>query len=137
MMLQANFPWGSNMSIANLGELMRMAYNLTGDESYKNLAKRQLDYLLGENPLGICFVTGYGTVTPKSPHHRPSQVKGEAMPGMLVGGADGALEDSYAKAVLYGQPPALCYADNAQTFSTNEVTIYWNSPLVYLLAACK
>ena len=137
MMLQANFPWGSNMSIANLGELMRMAYNLTGDESYKNLAKRQLDYLLGENPLGICFVTGYGTVTPKSPHHRPSQVKGEAMPGMLVGGADGALEDSYAKAVLYGQPPALCYSDNAQTFSTNEVTIYWNSPLVYLLAACK
>ncbi len=137
MMLQANFPWGSNMTIANNGELMRMAYNLTGDEGYKKLAKRQLDYLLGENPMGYCFVTGYGQMTPKSPHHRPSQVKGEAMPGMLVGGADGALEDSYAKAVLYGQPPALCYADNAQTYSTNEVTIYWNSPLIYLLAACK
>ncbi len=137
MMMQANFPWGSNMTIANNGMLMRMAYNLTNDEGYKKLAKRQLDYLLGENPLGICFVTGFGTVTPKQPHHRPSQVKGEAMPGMLVGGADGALEDSYAKAVLYGQAPALCYADNAQTFSTNEVTIYWNSPLIYLLAACK
>ena len=136
-MLYADFPWGSNMTIANHGMLMRMAYNLTGDEHYKSLAKRQLDYLLGENPLGMCFVTGFGVMTPKHPHHRPSEVKGEAIPGMLVGGADSAHEDSYAKAVLFDQAPALSYADNAQSYSTNEITIYWNSPLVYLLAACK
>ncbi|MBR0146241.1 MAG: glycoside hydrolase family 9 protein [Eubacterium sp.] len=137
LMLYADFPWGSNMTIANHGMLMRMAYNLTGDEHYKSLAKRQLDYLLGENPLGMCFVTGFGVMTPKHPHHRPSEVKGEAIPGMLVGGADSAHEDSYAKAVLFDQAPALSYADNAQSYSTNEITIYWNSPLVYLLAACK
>ena len=57
------------------------------------------------------------------------------MPGMLIGGADNGLEDSYAKAVLYGRPAAMCYVDNVQSFSTNEVTIYWNSPLIYLLAA--
>ena len=137
MMLESTYPWGSNMTIANYGMLMKMAANLTGDASYKALSKRQLDYLLGANPLGYCFVTGYGVVTPKQPHHRPSQVVGKAMEGMLVGGSDNALEDSYAKAVLYGQPAAMCYADNAQTFSTNEVTIYWNSPLIYLLAATQ
>ena len=137
MMLESNYPWGSNMTIANFGMLMKMAANLTGDESYKNLAKRQLDYVLGANPLGYCFVTGFGSVSAQQPHHRPSQVAGKAMEGMLIGGANGALEDSYAKAVLYGQPPAMCYADNVQTYSTNETAIYWNSPLIYLLAALK
>ena len=137
MMLYSNYPWGSNMTIANYGMMMKMAYNITGEEKYNTLGKQQLDYLLGANPLGYCFVTGYGTVSPQQPHHRPSQVAGEAMPGMLIGGADNALEDSYAKAVLYGRPAAMCYADNVQSFSTNEVTIYWNSPLIYLLAAYK
>ena len=137
MMLETNYPWGSNMTIANFGMLMKMAANLTGDENYTKMAKRQLDYVLGANPLGYCFVTGYGSVSPQQPHHRPSQVAGKAMEGMLIGGANGGLEDSYAKAVLYGQPPALCYADNVQSYSTNESAIYWNSPLIYLLAATK
>ena len=62
---------------------------------------------------------------------------GKAMPGMLVGGADGNLEDPYAKAVLAKIPKERCYVDNAQSYSCNEVTIYWNSPLVYLLANFK
>ena len=135
IMLNGAFPWGSNMTIANYGMLMNMAYNLTGDTHYSDLAKRQRDYLLGANPLGYCFVTNFGSVSPKQPHHRPSQVAGEAMPGMLIGGADSNLEDSYAKAVLFDQPPAMCYADNVQSYSTNEITIYWNSPLIYLLSA--
>ncbi len=137
MMLNTDYPWGSNMTIANNGMMMKMAANLTGNEAYNILGKQQMDYVLGANPLGFCFVTGFGTVSAQHPHHRPSQVAGEAMSGMLIGGADGALEDSYAKAVLYGQPAAMCYADNAQSYSTNEVAIYWNSPLIYLLAAYK
>jgi endoglucanase len=82
-------------------------------------------------------VTGYGTVYPDSTHHRPSQVLGVTLKGMLVGGADSNLEDSYAKAVLYGRPIERCYVDNAQSYSCNEVTIYWNSPLIYLLASFK
>ena len=137
MMLNSDYPWGSNMNIANNGILMKMASNLTGKKEYDVLAKQQLDYLLGANPLGYCFVTGFGTVSPKQPHHRPSQVANEAMPGMMVGGAANGLSDSYAKAVLNGRPAGMCYVDNAQSYSTNEVAIYWNSPLVYLLAAYK
>ena len=135
MALGTDYPWGSNMTIANNGQLLLMAEKLTGDETYGKAAKKQLDYILGTNALGYCFVTGYGVLSPKYPHHRPSQVTGKVIPGMMVGGANGSLEDPYAKAVLTGQGPAMCYADNSQSFSTNEVAIYWNSPLIYVLAA--
>ena len=56
-----------------------------------------------------------------------------AMPGMLVGGPDSGLDDPCAKGALEGAAPAKCYVDNDQSYSTNEVAIYWNSPLVCLL----
>ena len=129
------FEWGSNMGIANNGMLLMLANEIAPNEEYVNCAKMQLNYLMGVNATGYCFVTGAGTLSPQNPHHRPSQVIGECMPGMLVGGPDSALEDPYAKAVLKDTPAAKCYADNAQSYSCNEVTIYWNSPLVYLLTA--
>lgn len=128
------YPWGSNMSVANNGLKMALAYRLTGERRFLAMARRQLHYLLGANALGFCFVTEEGTMSPEHPHHRPSQAAGEAMPGMLAGGPNSSLEDPYAQGVLQGRAPALCYVDNAQSYSTNEVAIYWNSPLVALLA---
>ena len=137
MLMGTSYPWGSNMSVANNGMLLLMADKLSGSDTYSELAKRQLDYLFGANSVGYCFVTGYGTVSPVNTHHRPSQALGKTMPGMLVGGPDNALEDSYAKAVLANSAPAQCYVDNAQSYSCNEITVYWNSPLIYLLSAYK
>ena len=128
------YEWGSNMAIATNGVTMALASMLTGDSKYLDGATAQLDYLLGENPLAKCFVTGYGTDAPKTPHHRPSMAVGEAMKGMLVGGVDQSLEDKAAQAYLQNAAPAKCYVDNAESYSTNEITIYWNSPLTFLLA---
>lgn len=134
------YPWGSNMTIANNGMLLVMAGKLAEGtdankaDSYRNGAARQLAYLLGNNANGYCFVTGYGSLSPLHTHHRPSQVLGKSMTGMLVGGPDSNLEDPFAQATLAGQPRAKCYADNEQSYSCNEVTVYWNSPLIYLLA---
>ncbi len=129
----AKYAWGSNMTIANTGIIMGLAYQITGEEKYLEGAEKQVDYLLGCNPLSTCFVTGYGTVSPEHPHHRPSMAQNKAMKGMLVGGVNSALEDSAAKAYCNGLAPALCYVDNSESYSTNEITIYWNSPLTYLL----
>jgi endoglucanase len=129
-----SFNWGSNMTVANAGIILGLAYQLTGDDSYLTTATSQLHYLLGNNPVGECFVTGYGTVSPENPHHRPSMAKGQAMKGMLVGGVDSSLEDSAAKAYLFDTPSAKRYVDNSESYSTNEITIYWNSPLIYLLS---
>ena len=128
------YEWGSNMTIANSGIIMGLAYQLTGDSSYLAGADKQLNYLLGTNPVGTSFFTGYGTVSPQNPHHRPSMVAGQAMKGMLVGGVDSALEDSAAKAYCQDLPAAKRYVDNSESYSTNEITIYWNSPLTYLLS---
>lgn len=127
------YNWGSNMTIANAGIILGLADQLMGNASYAEAAQAQLDYLLGMNPVGTCFMTGYGTVSPLNPHHRPSMAAGEAMSGMLVGGVNSNLEDSAAKAYLNGAAPAKCYVDNSESYSTNEITIYWNSPLTYLL----
>ncbi|MCR4639419.1 glycoside hydrolase family 9 protein [Ruminococcus sp.] len=130
----SKYNWGSNMTIANSGIILSLASKLSGDNELANGANAQLDYLLGTNPLGISFVTGYGTVSPENPHHRPSMAAGHAMKGMLVGGVNQSLEDSAAKAYCKGQPSAKCYVDNSESYSTNEITIYWNSPLTYLLS---
>lgn len=132
-----NFPWGSNMVIADDGMLFLMANNLENKPEYLEYAKKQRDYIFGLNGTGYCYVTGYGVLAPDSTHHRPSQVLGKTLPGMLVGGPDNGLEDPYANAVLYGVAPALAYVDNSQSFSCNEVTIYWNSPLIYLMTGLQ
>lgn len=130
----SEFNWGSNMTIANAGMILGTAYNLTGDSKYLNCAESQLNYLLGVNPLAKCFVSGYGTDSPKNPHHRPSMAVGKAMKGMLAGGVNQNLEDSAAKAYCKYSPSAKCYVDNSESYSTNEITIYWNSPLTCLLS---
>lgn len=132
-----DYCWGSNMGVANKGMLLLMANQLTPDEKYVTAARCQLDYLLGTNTNSYCFVTGFGTLSPENPHHRPSQAVGEAMSGMLVGGPDSDLEDPYAQATLSENANAACYVDNVQSYSCNEVTIYWNSPLVYLLVGVE
>lgn len=129
-----SYEWGSNMGIANDGVLLMMGASLLGEENLRSGAARQLDYLLGENATGYCFVTGFGTKSPEHPHHRPSTAFGAAVPGMLVGGPDSALEDPFAENVLAGCSPAACYADSDQSYSTNEVCVYWNSPLILLIS---
>lgn len=131
------YEWGSNMGIANSGMLLCMADEIKPNEEYIAYGKTHLNYLFGVNATGYCFVTGEGTLCPVAPHHRPSQVLEKCMPGMLVGGPDSNLEDPYAKAVFTETPAAKCYVDNAQSFSCNEVTIYWNSSLIYLMAALE
>ena len=128
------YPWGSNMTIANNGMYFLLCDAVKGDNKGDMIARSQLDYLLGTNGTGYCFLTGYGTVSPESPHHRPSEATGSTVPGMIAGGPNQNLEDPYAQNVLAGTAPALCYADNDQAYSLNEVAIYWNSPVVFLFA---
>ncbi len=129
----SSYAWGSNMDVAQNGMMLLMANNLNPNPEYIEYAQKHRDYIFGVNGVGYCYVTGYGANSPTGTHHRPSQVLGVTMPGMLVGGANENLEDPYANAVLWNTPAALCYVDNEQSFSCNEITIYWNSPLIYLM----
>lgn len=129
-----DYYWGSNMATLNNASLLVDAYRITGDKEYLNCAKEHVNYMLGKNPVGTSYVIGYGDVSPVNPHHRPSMVAGEPIKGGLVGGPNKNLEDNYAKAYLYDKAPAKCYLDHAESYSTNELDIYWNSTLVRALA---
>ena len=134
--LGMDYPWGSNMTVANHAMHLLLAAELAPEkaDAFRNAAWQHLDYLMGANPMGYCYITGQGALSPTGSHHRPSQKMQQTVPGMLAGGPDSGLHDPYAKAVLAGKSPAKCYVDNDQSYSTNEVAIYWNSPLVYIMA---
>lgn len=130
----STYYWGSNMTISNNGFLMSKTALLTQNNDYLDGAYDQLNYLLGKNATGYCFVTGFGAQSPQNPHHRPSMAAGQAMPGMLAGGVNQNLEDETAEALLEYTPNAKRYLDNSESYSTNEITIYWNSPMILLLS---
>ena len=130
-----NYPWGSNLTVSNNGILYNLAYLVSNDKELKDLSSYQVDYIMGMNVCGYSFLTGFGTNAAEHPHHRPSQAKGKAVPGMVVGGPNGEPADPYAISVLTGKAPARCYCDNDTAYSINEVAIYWNSPFIYILAA--
>ena len=129
-----SYPWGSNMTVANNAMYLILYDSIKKTTEGDAVARQQLNYILGTNGTSYCFLTGFGTQSPESPHHRPSVATGVAMPGMVSGGPNENLEDPFASTVLEGTAPALCYADNDQAYSLNEVTIYWNSPVVFLFA---
>lgn len=133
-LLKSEYTWGSNLDTANNGLHLCDAYLLTGDEKYRNAAREQIHYLLGRNPMGLCYLTGCGTDAIKHPHHRPSGFLGKAMPGMLSGGPCDWLADETVKQIFTKEtPPAKSLADMTGSYSTNEVTIYWNSAFIQLL----
>jgi len=131
------FVWGSNMEVCNNAHLLNIAYTLTGKENYRDIAREQVNYILGCNPMTECYVSGFGSHSPQKIHHRPSIAKGVSMKGMLVGGPDEKLEDAFAQNLLEDKPPMMCYLDNNQSFSTNEITIYWNSAFILALSELK
>lgn len=132
-----DFVWGSNMVITNRGILWCLAYELTGDEAYKVAIQTHIDYLLGKNILGYSYVTGFGENAFCHPHSRPMHADGieEPIPGWVSGGPNGNPCDPDAlKAIPAGTAPMKCFVDMMESYSTNEITIYWNSSAVYVTA---
>lgn len=126
--------WGSNGHVCDEAHLLLLAHDLTGKKEYFDVAKKQFDYILGCNPVNYCYVTGFGSNPTVNPHHRPSGALKKCMPGMLAGGPAAGLHDADAKKYLQGKSPLNCYIDVVGSYSTNEIAIYWNSPLVYVIA---
>jgi len=143
-MSKNDFYWGSNSVGANQGVWLLHAYYVTGDKKYYNAAVKSLDYLLGKNPMDMSYVTGFGSNSPKHPHHRPSQADGvsDPVPGMLVGGPQPGGEDIgsetwQCKDYRVNGAPAKAYYDNECSYASNEVAINWNSPVAYLAGALE
>ena len=132
------FNWGSNGGAGNLGMALFMLYQTTGQDQYYNSALHVMDYLLGRNGIGYSYVTGFGEQTPMNIHHRQSEADNitEPTPGWVAGGANPNNQSQDCGVGAYNSSlAALAYLDDYCSYSTNEVTTYWNSPFIYLSVA--
>ena len=104
---------------------------------YGEAALENLHYLLGRNTFSLSFVTRLGEHPYRHPHHRPSGADNnpEPWPGLLSGGPNPERQDAAMQKLPANLPPAKMYLDEEASYSTNEVAINWNAPLVFLLAA--
>jgi endoglucanase len=135
-----SYPWGSNSFVATNALVLALAYDFTKKPEYRDAVAAAADYLLGTNPLGQSYVTGYGEKPLRNPHHRfwAHQARAdfpEAPPGVLSGGPNSSLQDPYVQAAglkKQGCAPEKCYVDNIEAWSVNEITINWNSPLAWV-----
>ena len=135
---ESDFFWGCNSEgCCWRGVECLFAYRMTGDERYLINAERCLNYVLGQNATGFCYVTGFGTHPTKDPHHRLSysHPKG-TLPGFLAGGPNPAQQDRITDGVKYPKnvPADESYLDFQPSYASNEVTINWNVTLFALTA---
>jgi endoglucanase len=131
-----DFIWGSNAVAANQSIILINAYLLTKNKKYIPYALSNLDYLLGRNATGYCFVTGIGSKSTMHPHHRQSVADGitEPVPGLLAGGPNPGRQDKCHYDFI---EPETAYADIDCAYASNEIAINWNAPLVYLANAIE
>lgn len=100
----------------------------TDTSGYIDFAETQVNYCLGDNPLGTSLVVGFGDVSPKNAHHRTSH--GSWMNDLA--------EPAENRHVLYG---ALVggptengeYTDDRGNYINNEVTTDYNAGFTAVL----
>jgi len=133
-----DFYWGSNGDVASRGMLLAYASKVFENTSYFEASFGAFDYLLGRNPTGYSFVTMFGKKYPKHIHDRrsTSDIISEPLPGYLAGGPnpDNTAQDC-GTSMYPSTLPAKAYLDEFCSYSTNEIAINWNGPLVYLVSA--
>ncbi len=139
-MQTSDFVWGSNSGALNQALMLLQAYRLNGERSYLDAAQALLDYVLGRNATDISQVTGFGSRATLHPHHRPSEADTvlAPVPGFLAGGPNPGQQDkAYCPQAYPSSAPAKSYLDHYCSYASNEVTINWNAPLVYVSAALQ
>lgn len=115
--------WGSNPNTsAPLGMFCYYNDYIEKIPGIKEYAKKQLDFILGNNPHNLCFMVGFNGLDgkksfPKTPHHRGADVNKQVLKGAVTGGFD-----------MQGN-----YDHSKDNYITNEVSINYNSCVMLLL----
>ncbi|XP_057823453.2 endoglucanase 1-like [Cryptomeria japonica] len=125
-------------------QVARCGNNQFTADSIRGLAKRQIDYILGENPLGMSYMVGYSTKFPQHIHHRGSSLPSKSQHPGKIGCNDGFSEglknngpnpNVLVGAIVGGPDFNDQFRDDRNDYSHSEPTTYINAPLVGCLAA--
>ncbi|KAK6262168.1 hypothetical protein QUC31_007984 [Theobroma cacao] len=109
------------------------------------VARSQVDYILGSNPLNMSYMVGYGKKFPEMIHHRGSSLPSISQHPQHIdcggGGtyfsSDNSNPNLLTGAVVGGPDVKDSYDDSRADFKHSEPTTYINAPLVGLLAYFK
>ncbi|KAE8022241.1 hypothetical protein FH972_008057 [Carpinus fangiana] len=111
--------------------------------SLKTLAKKQVDYILGENPLKLSYMVGYGPYYPKRIHHRGSSLPSLSSHPQTIscdGGFQPFLYSSNPNpniltgAIVGGPNQNDGFPDDRNDYSHSEPATYINAAIVGPLA---
>uniref|UniRef100_A0ACD5XZW7 Uncharacterized protein n=1 Tax=Avena sativa TaxID=4498 RepID=A0ACD5XZW7_AVESA len=113
-----------------------------GPDTLRLQAKKQVDYLLGDNPMKMSYMVGYGDRYPQRIHHRGSSLPSIKSHPERMACKDGTpYYDSSSSnpnplvgAVVGGPGEDDVYEDDRADFRKSEPTTYINAPLVGVLA---
>ncbi|XP_050222250.1 endoglucanase 8-like [Mercurialis annua] len=109
------------------------------------VAKGQVDYILGKNPLGMSYMVGYGNKFPRKIHHRGSSLPSIQSHPNHIACKEGTpyYESKYPNpnvlvgAIVGGPDNNDQYVDGRFNVSQSEPTTYMNAPFIGLLAYFK
>ncbi|MDO8209533.1 glycoside hydrolase family 9 protein [Conexibacter sp. CPCC 206217] len=134
-----DFTWGQTGESSGAGALAAFAGGAIGLPGGLAGGAAARDWLLGRNPWGASFVTGYGPKAPRHPHHW-SSLAGPGRPrGAVVGGpaplADILAQDLGAPRRSPFDTAGATYEDRVDDYVTSEPAIDYAASAVLLLAA--
>jgi endoglucanase len=126
--------WGHNVMQPQYAGAPLLNWKLTGEQKYFDAAAAMINYALGQNPMGISFVTGLGFHQVVNPHDRESSYSAKKLrlgpkPGITVFGpgihqvysTDGELLTFPDKKLL---PVERLFGDNIEAISMTEFTVF-------------
>lgn len=123
--------WGASRYNCALQMLALHITDITGDESYAESAKYQMDYILGNNSFGYSFLSGYGFLDggkwPTHIHHRA------ANPGTGDPNANTACTYTLYGGLIGGPDSSGNYSDDQNSYQFTEPALDYNA--CYALAA--
>ncbi len=132
-----DYQLGSNHFIMNNAITLLFSYIYLKTDICLDLLIEQLNYVLGKNPCGISYITGFGSNSVLLPHHRACAFDNieKPIPGLLVFGPCQDRSDGYMFwNTSETTPPAKCYKDNGNAFSVNDTHIMGSSAALMITA---
>lgn len=136
--------WGATRHVANTAFLAKLACdtifkdNASLTTKYNDWVKGQMDYIFGDNDLGLCYVLGMGEKNANSWHHRTSSgVWDDKWGGLGTTGSEDSKEYAH---VLYGAlegGPSRdgSFNDKVSAYENTEVAIDYNAGYTACLCA--
>ena len=122
--------WGPNVRQPQYAAASLLTWQFSKEQAYLDAASVLMDYKMGLNPVGICYVTGLGSFRVENIHDRESEYTYEKGWGPKPGitafgpGIPGWRNRAQVRPPLQELPPERKFVDHMPSISFTEFTIF-------------